>query len=165
MDNKSCVSHSTPPPSGKICNITGSLISHQELFCQGIFTYIFTYVFTYVFAMLFMRLYKDVNSSIEDDIIIFYSYLFCINTFYAIFLKLKGCIEMVNSERIYNHLLAEIGAGKKAVVTTVIENILQNDCQPTKSVFTEQELDSLLSPISIKHEISMLALKKAYYKL
>jgi len=81
------------------------------------------------------------------------------------FLKLKGCIEMVNSERIYNRLLAEIGAGKKAVVTTVIENILQNDCQPTKSVFTEQELDSLLSPISIKHEISMLALKKAYYKL
>ena len=35
---------------------------------------------------------------------------------------------MVNSERICNSLLAEIGAGKKAVVTTVIENILQNDC-------------------------------------
>jgi len=66
---------------------------------------------------------------------------------------------MVNSERIYNRLLAEIGAGKKAVVTTVIENLLQNDCQPIKSVFTEQELDNFSSPMSISQEISILALK------
>lgn len=66
---------------------------------------------------------------------------------------------MVTSEGIYNFLLAEIESGKKAVVTTVIDSHPQTDCQPIKSVFTEQELDNLSTLMSISHEISMLALK------